>query len=239
MQQYFSTVPLSVGEEYIFTKEQAHHARDVVRLNEETIRLVYNGKGFFARCYRKGDQFAAMVEREDERTNESPIDLTLVMALIRREKFELVLQKATELGASRIVPMISSRCVVKSKEEKAEKQRKRWQDICLEAAQQCKRSRIPEVAETIRFKDLGQYRSEASLAAYENAWGSSQSLRKALGNAKSATVVIGPEGGFSDEEVQQLREMGYQAVTLGPRILRAETAAMFACAIVGEAGEEA
>ena len=239
MQQYFSDIPLHVGDEYIFTDEQAHHARDVVRLREERIRLVCAGKGFFARTYRKGKQFAALVEEEDSRTNESGIDLTLVMALIRREKFELVLQKATELGVNRIVPMISSRCVVKAREEKAEKQRKRWQDICLEAAQQCKRSRIPEVTETIRFSDLEQYKSEASLAAYENAWGTSSSLSRALKGKKSVTVVIGPEGGFSNEEMTEFDEMGYQAVTFGPRILRAETAAMYACAIVSEAGEEA
>lgn len=238
MQQYFSDTPLHIGEEYVFNEEQSHHARDVVRLNEERIRLVYQGQGFFARACRRGKMFVAVVEEEDPRSNESDIDLTLVMSLIRREKFELVLQKATELGVSRIVPMVSSRCVVKTREEKAGRQKSRWQDICMEAARQCKRSRIPEVTETISFADLEQYKSECSLAAYENAWGSSESLRAALSDKKSVTVVIGPEGGFSDEEMTQFVEMGYQAVTLGPRILRAETAAIFVCAIVSEAGEE-
>ena len=232
MQQYFSNVPLKVGEEYIFTEEQAHHARDVVRLNEETIRLVYEGKGYFARCYRKGKQFAAMVESEDERTNEPPYELTLVMALIRREKFELVLQKAAELGATRIVPMVSSRCVVKNKEDKAEKQKKRWQDICLEASQQCKRSRIPEVTDVINIKDIRNVKSEVNLAAYENAWGSSMNLKEAVKEGSSFTVVIGPEGGFSEEEIKKLEEDGFTAVTFGPRILRAETAAMYACACI-------
>ena len=237
MQQYFSDTPLKVGEEYIFTKEQAHHARDVVRLREERIRLVYDGRGFFARAYPKGREFAAMVEAEDPWTNESAVDLTLVMALIRREKFELVLQKATELGVSRIVPMISSRCVVKAREEKAEKQLKRWQDICMEAARQCKRSRIPEVTDTIAFRGLQSLSAETKLAAYENAWGEAEPLAKALKTAKSAIVVIGPEGGFSDEEMQEFAAMGYTSVTFGPRILRAETAAIYACAVISAAGE--
>ena len=98
MQQYFSDVPLFAGTTYEFTKEQAHHAGTVLRMHDETIRLVHDGKGYFARVYTEGKRVYAIVEKEDDMVNELPVDVTLCMALIRREKMELVLQKAAELG---------------------------------------------------------------------------------------------------------------------------------------------
>ena len=102
MQQYFSDIPLAVGQEYIFNKDQAHHAKNVVRLHHEKIRLVYDGIGYFADAYSKGKDFVAMVLEKDERINEIGVEVTLAIGLIRKEKFELVLQKACELGVTRI-----------------------------------------------------------------------------------------------------------------------------------------
>ena len=238
MQQYFSDRPLAVGDEYIFTKEQAHHARDVVRLDEETVRLVFDGKGYFGTCRRKGNEFVAVIEREDDDDCESAIDVTLACALIRREKFELILQKAAELGVNRIVPFESSRCVVHARSEKAQKQKERWEKILLEAAQQCKRSRIPELTEIVSFKDLPAYRAEVSCAAYEAAGRDAVMLSEAAAGAKSVTAVIGPEGGFAEEEIAALKENGFIPVTLGSRILRAETAAIYVCSILSEMGEK-
>ncbi len=107
----------------------------------------------------------------------------------------------------------------------------------MEAARQCKRSRIPEVTDTITFSGLKSLSGEVKLAAYENAWGESEPLVKALKTAKSAIVAIGPEGGFSDAEMKEFAAMDYQPVTLGPRILRAETAAIYACAVISAVGE--
>ena len=108
MQQYFVDTPLHVGEDYIFTKEQAHHAKTVVRLDHEKVRLVYQGQAYFAEAYTKDKEFIAHVYEKDDSIHESLCDVTLAVALIRREKFELVLQKATELGVKRIVPFESS-----------------------------------------------------------------------------------------------------------------------------------
>lgn len=237
MQQYFSSEPLSVGSTYVFTKEQAHHARDVVRLDHEKIRLVYEGTGYFAICRSEGKSFVADVIEQDERINESPVKLTLAAALIRREKFEWILQKATELGVSRIVPFESSRCVVHAKAEKADKQLGRWNDIAREAAAQCKRNIVPEVTGIMKFRDLGKVEGEVRMAAYENAWGKASYITDVLKEQNSAVIVVGPEGGFSEDEVAQLQEMGYEPVTFGSRILRAETAAVYGCAVVSEIGE--
>lgn len=234
MQQYFCDTELKIGSEYVFTDAQAHHARDVVRLDHETVRLVYNEKGFFGTCYAKGKQFVCMVEKEDPRMNELQADITLCMALIRREKFELVLQKATELGVSRIIPFESSRCVVHAKKEKSDRLMERWQDTVHSAAEQCKRNRIPAIMPVASFDDLMNISDVLKLCAYENAYGTSKTLSEIYTQEKSVAVAIGPEGGFSENEVEKLQDSGYQSVTFGSRILRAETAAFYACSVLSE-----
>lgn len=236
MQQFFCDSPVIIGENYILSKENAHHA-DVVRLDHEIVRLVYNGEGFFGECRKEQGQYLVEVAEKDARINEPGVSITLAPALIRREKFELVLQKAAELGASRIVPFESSRCVVHAKKEKGDKQLSRWQDIVQEAAEQCKRNIIPEVTEIVSLDDLAQYQSEVNAAPYENAYGSAHYLSDIYDGSKSITIVIGPEGGFSTEEVKQLEQMGFESVTLGSRILRAETASMYAVSICSEIAE--
>jgi len=237
MQQFFSQVPLQIGREYQFDRAQAHHAGTVLRLNHETVRLVYQGHGYYADGYPVPGGFAAMVLQEDPISRELPSAATICVALIRREWFELVLQKLTELGAARIVPFESSRCVVRAREERSAKQMERWQAIVREAAEQCKRDLIPEVVQTASFRDLASYRSEINAAAYEKA-GSESGMLSDLLTGGPCTVVIGPEGGFSEAEVSQLSDMGFQAVSLGRRILRAETASLYAMSVIAEQGEK-
>lgn len=236
MQQYFCDTLVQVGEDYILNNKHAHHA-DVVRLDHEMVRLVYNGEGFFGECVKENGTYLVHVLEKDIRVNEPGIEITLACGLIRKEKFEMVLQKATELGVYRIVPFESSRCVVRAKKEKGDKQISRWKDIVKEAAEQCKRNEIPEVEEICSFADLKKYRSEVNVAPYENAYGTSLFLSDVSDGKKSITIVIGPEGGFSEEEMTQFKKMGFEAVTLGSRILRAETASMYAVAVCSEQAE--
>lgn len=234
MQQYFSDYPLQVGEEYYFDNKQAHHAKNVVRLNNEKVRLVHDGIGYFGTCYSKGNDFVAMVDSIDESVNEVGVEITLAVAMLRKEKFELVLQKAAELGVTKIIPFEASRCVAKYKKEKEDKLLKRYGDILLEASEQCKRNIIPEIISPIKFSDLDKHVSELNFVPYENAYGNSEFLSDLLKEKKSVTVVIGPEGGFSEEEIAYLLAKRYEKVTLGSRILRAETAAICVCSIISE-----
>jgi len=233
MYQYFCDEPLETGKEYIFTKEQAHHAK-VIRLDHETIRLVSGTQAFFAEGYERDGSYYALVKEEDVSDHELTEDLTLAFALIRKEKMELIIQKATELGVKKIIPFESSRCVVHAKKEKASKQKERWQEIAKEAARQCKRNVIPEVTEVASFKDLKEINTDLRVAAYEKAYGKAPYLSDIFSENKSMTVVIGPEGGFSEEEMKKLEEWDYTPVTFGERILRAETAAIYACAVFSE-----
>ncbi len=234
MQQYFCEVPLKPGEEYIMTKAQAHHAGDVLHMHQEKVRLVSEGKGYFGTCFRRGKEMVVSVEEEDPSVRELNRKVILGVGLIRKEKFEWILQKATELGAAEIIPFESSRCIVHPKKEKEDKLYARWHDIAKSAAEQCKRDIIPEIAPITRFRDLADVYADLRAAAYENAGSEADRLGDILADHQSVLVLIGPEGGFSEEEMQFLQDNHFACVTFGARILRAETAALYACAVISE-----
>ncbi len=158
--------------------------------------------------------------------SEPPHEITLFMAYPKGDKLEFVVQKAVELGASRIVPFESSRCIKKPKAEKQDKQTARLSRIAEEAAKQCGRSKLPLVSSPISFKEmLAQAKKcELTLFCYE---GGGKSLREILDENPSPNdiaVIIGCEGGFSIEEAEMAKEAECITVTLGQRILRCETA---------------
>ena len=233
MQQFFCEEPLTIGSIYTFTMAQAHHARDVLKLHHETVRLVYHGDAYFADAYVNGSSFEAKVLEADPMERELPVDVTLAMALIRREKFELVLQKAAELGVNQIVPFESSRCVVHAKKGKTD----RWQAILQEASEQCKRNRIPDIAMPVSFSQLDFSAFDCVMIPYEKEAGAGKGILSTV-HGRKIVVIIGPEGGFSEAEVQQVMDKGAVPVSLGPRILRAETAAMYCLSAIGAWSEE-
>ena len=160
---------------------------------------------------------------------EPPVFITLYMGYPKGDKLETVIQKAVELGASRIVPFESSRCIKRPKAERAEKQLQRFSRIATEAAKQCGRSLLPEIETTLSFKEMlaDATKADAALFCYEG--DGATSLRKILEGKeyKSLSVIVGSEGGFSLEEASLAASSGCLTVNLGPRILRCETAPMY------------
>lgn len=170
-----------------------------------------------------------------EGNNESPSEITLYMGYPKGDKLETVVQKAVELGAARIVPFESSRCIKRPTAEKAEKQGVRLSRIAAEAAKQCGRSRLPEVETPITYREAIERAAAASLALFCYEGDGTVSLRGVLEkseNPKTVAVVVGCEGGFSAEEAEEARRAGLCAVNLGPRILRCETAPLYVLAAV-------
>jgi 16S rRNA (uracil1498-N3)-methyltransferase len=165
--------------------------------------------------------------------------LTLYLALAQREKFEWMLQKCTEVGAAEFVPVFSARSLVQSVDDPRGKL-ERWQRIVQEAAEQSARGRVPPVQPPLRWNEALQ-RIQASGAPALAAWEGEQSLglRAALqdlplGTPPRLSALVGPEGGFSEEEMAQARAAGLRTVTLGRRILRMETAAVVLAALILE-----
>jgi 16S rRNA (uracil1498-N3)-methyltransferase len=162
-------------------------------------------------------------------------ELTLVQALARGEKLDLVVQKATELGVDRIIPVTTERAVPRLETMRATSRRVRWQKIAREAARQSGRAAVPEVEPVTPFPVAlaAAPRDALKLLLWEGA--RNVKLRQLLPEAAPSGIVIavGPEGGFSDGEVAAAREAGFQPVGLGPRVLRTETASLAALAVIG------
>lgn len=173
------------------------------------------------------------LQRRIMENNESPVTITLYQGLPKSGKMDLIVQKNTELGVNRIVPVITERVIVKNSSEY--KKMDRLRRIILEASKQSKRSWIPEITEPCDFKDIlpEMLSHDVLLVPYENArkYGVSQ-LKLELPFIRSCGILIGPEGGFSEEEIGMLEESGAKIVTLGKRILRTETAGFVSVAMV-------
>jgi len=165
---------------------------------------------------------------------ESPLRITLLQALPEKERFELVLQKATEIGVVRIVPYLSERSTTLDERDAGQKKSHRWPNVLLRAARQCRRAEIPELAPVLDWQEALEEcaAAELSLVCYEGegTWPLAEALKGFCGQRIS--LMVGPEGGFSAAEIEQARGFGVLPVGLGPRILRTESAAILAAGII-------
>lgn len=233
MQQFFMKEPVRLNDAVSFTGEQEHHLQ-VLRVRKETVRLVYQKQAYFATAEKTADGYRAEVFAADPAERELPYGLTVAASLIERSKMEYLLQKCTEIGVTRFIPLDTKRVAYRISSERQEHILERWNSVLLEAAQQCRRNQIPVLESIKKLDDLRNDASEIKLAAYENADAHSLHVSQAYTGRGSVILVIGPEGGFEPEEIQKLQQYGYSSLTLGPRILRAETAAVYASAVAAE-----
>jgi 16S rRNA (uracil1498-N3)-methyltransferase len=215
--------------------EEARHLRDVLRLKAGDGVYIFDGAGREFRgevqtIGRDSTEVSVITEVEPARP-ESSLNLTLAIALLKGEKFDLVVQKATELGVSSIVPVITSRADVRIRGvEEADRKLIRWQRIAMEATKQCGRARLMKIEPPATFTDLikrAEFTDELRLMFAER---DGVSLRNAFAGDAEMTggviALVGSEGGWADEEIAEARSTGWQIVTLGGRIMRAETAAI-------------
>lgn len=165
---------------------------------------------------------------------ESPVRIELFQAIPEKERLELVLQKATEIGVSRIVPYHSSRSITVQERDAGQKKSHRWPDVLLRAARQCRRAEIPELSPVLDWEEaLDQcVEAEMSLICYEGegCWPLAEVIKDFRG--QRIALMVGPEGGFCLAEVEQARSRGVLPISLGPRILRTETAAIIAAGVI-------
>ncbi len=227
-----------LSENITITGPDAHHLMHVMRAREGQELLVVDGCSHLGRVVLTGFTpdcvQARLLERLQDHT-ESPASIELIQCLPKGDKLELIIQKATELGIIRIQPLLSTNCVVRYDARKAENRRIRWQRIAEEASKQCGRRIQPAVQELKLLKEwIQEIQLENDyplLFCYENE--EQQALRDCLRSSpvQHLRLLIGPEGGFTLEEADLLLSHGAKSVTLGPRILRAETAAIAAMSI--------
>ena len=213
------------------TSDEARHLREVLRLKPGDEVQVFDGAGkeFRAVVSQARREFAELEIHDpiESARPESPLRLTLAVALLKGEKFDLVVQKGTELGVNRFIPLTTRYADIKLRDESdAAKRVARWQRIALEAAKQCGRSIVPEVASPTTFEST--IRENPCLLFSER---DGQPLNTDL-KTESVTAIVGSEGGWSDEELAQAHAANVTIVTLGGRVLRAETAAITAAVLL-------
>lgn len=226
-----------------FDPTQAHQLRDVLRLSAGDSVVVFDNSGWefdvvLERLDRHGA--AGRVERRRLVETEPKVKVTLFQALLKGNRFDWLLQKGTEVGAVGFVPMVTARCVAEPPDPTARGKFERWQRIVTEAAEQSRRGKVPKIHEPVTFEEACRSVHELAFIPYEGR--DVRPLRAALAEATgpgagarrpySVALFIGPEGGFAPEEVELARRHNIIPVGLGPRILRAETAAIVALTIV-------
>lgn len=221
--------------------DEARHLRDVLRLKPGDEIYVFDGQGKEFQCVIiEGGKDTAKLRIISEATPsrpESPLALTLAVALLKGEKFDLVTQKLTELGVSRIVPVMTKLADIRLRDgSEANKRVHRWQRIALEAAKQSGRALVPEVSKPISLSSLvagSDIQDEEKLMFSERGGQSFSDVRSNLNRApQSIIALVGSEGGWTDDEISLARENEWSLVTLSGRTLRAETAAITATVLL-------
>lgn len=244
MQRFFVPAELMSADMVYIEGEDARQLQRVLRAEIGYEMIVSNGvdRDVLAKIIELGkDRVVARIIKELPRSHEPKFQVTIAQSMPKTDKMELVIQKGTELGAFEFLPFSSKRTVVHYDAKKEAKRLERWHKISKEAAEQAHRNLVPGVHSPVHWKallhKLGDY--DMALLCFEKSEGSLP-LKKALRSLQETTVnepqrillMIGPEGGFTDDEVQQVKQGGGKLVTLGPRILRTETAAMAALSCI-------
>lgn len=229
MQRYF--VKEKKDEQFKLEDSDIHHIKKVMRCkNNDKIEIVYNRKVYLCNIDNIDSLDLSIIDSYEE-DRELDIELTIAISLVQEQKFDLILQKLTELGVTNIIPVKTERSIIKLDSIKENKKKIRWETICKEASEQSHRTSIPNIHHIVTLNELINERKQLNLICSLNE--DTLPLNQYLTNdIKEILFVIGPEGGFSPKEESLLIKNGFQATTLGKRVMRVETAAIYVASIV-------
>lgn len=228
--RFYVDAPLRAGGVCTLPEDSAHHAVHVLRLREGEEVTLFNGRGGeygarIASMQRLRISIDLLQHRAVER--ESPLRVTLVQGVSAGERMDATVRKAVELGVAEIQPVLAARSVARPKGERAEGRRGHWQKIVIAACEQCGRNRIPEVRPVLPLQD---YRAESDGTGILLSPAARLPFSKAVSAGESFILAAGPEAGFTADEEAALTKAGFAPASLGPRVLRTETAAVAALA---------
>lgn len=230
MQRYFAKE--KDEHNLILYDTDVYHIKKVMRMNiNDKIEVVYDKKVYLCNI-DSIDNFNISIISENTIDNELPISITVAISLVTEQKFDLIIQKLTELGVSKIIPLKTERSIVRLDNNKEDKKITRWKSICKEASEQSHRNIIPIVTNIMSIRDLEKCEEDIKLVC--SLTDDSVSLTNFINKKgqKSVLVVIGPEGGITDKETKILNSYGFKNITLGKRVLRVETAAIYVASVI-------
>lgn len=230
--RFFQDIHFQVGALITLTEQVTSHVARVLRMKEGDEICLFNGRNqeCIARLIEVKKRLVNVeLIQVKEITRESPFQIILVQALSKGDRFDLVVQKAVELGVTKLIPIITERNSVRLDENKRQKKLSLWQNIIESASEQCGRNQLMQLSDIISFDEYIKNKEDFEHFVLDPY--SQKSLNQKEKPSNGAVFLIGPEGGFSDTEIKQLTQIGVQAVCFGPRILRTETAAIAVCSI--------
>ncbi len=225
--RFFSPEPLPQDGCFELPEALAHHAVRVLRMSAGDRMVLFDGSGDEVEAVLEGQgkRWSARLEVRRVVARESPLQLVLVQALASADKMDWVVQKAVELGVSAVIPVRASRSVLKLTGERADKRVAHWREVAVSACEQSGRNRVPQVADIVDLRDyLAQHRNGPQRLILDPVGG--RRLAELGRPAGVCHILIGPEGGWSEEELVACQTAGCDGVTLGPRVLRTETAGL-------------
>ena len=226
--------PLEPNAHVTLSGSAAGHLTRVLRLGPGAAVTLFNGQGgeYLASIERvQRSEVTVAVGAHESIERESPFPLTLAQGVSRGERMDLVVQKATELGVARLVPVLTERSIVRLDEEQSDRKSSHWRAVAIAACEQCGRNRLPEVALPMQLREFLRQPAEDSVRLLLSP-SATRRIEDVPRPASGVTVLIGPEGGLSDAEQEDALAAGFTAVNLGPRVLRTETAAIAALTLL-------
>ena len=238
MFNFFAEESARQGNFFYISGSDYNHIKNVLRMKTGEEFLV-SCDGISSLCRLEGfegDSAVAEIIEEDYQSTDLPVKIYLFQGLPKSDKMELIIQKAVELGVHAIIPTEMSRCVVKLDEKKKKSKTQRWQARAESAAKQSKRSAVPTVYDAVSYKEALNMAKDLDvlMVPYECAggmWKTRMALSQ-IEEGSSVGIIIGPEGGFEESEVEKAMDVGGESISLGKRILRTETAAITAVGMV-------
>ena len=239
MRRFFIEPGAADKPDVSITGSEARHIRNVLRLKPgDTIRL-FDGTGIeyeAAITNLTGSRAELSIIAKATTAAEPPIELTIAQGYLKEKKMDSLIPSLCELGMSRWLPFISQRSVPKPDQKRLDARLERWQKIARESLKQCRRSVLPQISTPVSFDDVLEFGRSCDLKILfweqETSLFDHNSRTDSENSAKSVLIVLGPEGGFDDQEVEKARNLGFTISGLGPRILRAETATIAACTLI-------
>ncbi len=239
MQRFFVPVSQIREKEAVILGDDVNHIKNVLRLRTESEIILSDGKGQEYHCIIKEfgpDRVLLAVKESKPVVSELPVKLTLIQALPKSDKMEMIIQKGVELGMYELIPVRTSRCVVRLEDKKARQKQARWQAIAESAAKQSGRGIIPRIHPVMSMEEAIQMTNQYDtvLIPYElseNISETAEIIKNSL-LGESIAVLIGPEGGFERGEVEKATKAGARQISLGKRILRTETAGMMMLSVL-------
>lgn len=231
MQRYFSENKNE--NELILNKDDIYHIKTVMRMKDnDEIIVVYQNVAYLCCLENVKENIKINIKEELEKVNYNTPIVNLIIPILKEQKMDLILQKATELGVSSITPIITKRSIIKLKQSDYEKKIIRWKRIVKEASEQSHRIDIPDILDIKQINDLSKIDGYKFVASTREKSKNIKLVMKNLGICDRINVVIGPEGGLSIEEEDMLNKLGFSSITLGNRILRVETVPLFILSVI-------